>query len=102
LRGVLGSTVHRVTTVELTISAIDLRLTMLQRKQEEVDKAWENFRATLSVWALVNSCAPGGQDQAHSTALFLGCVQQLQASLKMRPQAGPMEVVTTVLHDIQM
>jgi hypothetical protein len=98
LEGVVDRTTSRVTNNEASITDIHSKLSASDRKQEELRQALESLRATPAL----ATAAQGGPPPAHNSAFFLGGIPQLRTSLEFRPQADPMEVVTTVLRDIQM
>jgi hypothetical protein len=99
LEGVVDRTTSRVSNNEAAISDIHNKLSATDRKQEELRQALESLRAMPTLAANVGHTGP---PPAHNSAFFLGGIPQLRTSLEFRPHADPMEVVTTVLRDIQM
>jgi hypothetical protein len=99
LEGVVDRTTSRVSNNEASISDIHSRLSATDRKQEELRQALESLRAMP---ALSANAGQNGPPPAHNSAFFLGGIPQLRTSLEFRPHADPMEVVSTVLRDIQM
>jgi hypothetical protein len=102
LEGVVGHTAARVTNTETSISDIQNRLTEVDRKQEEAQRALEALKAMPTLASTGPERPQGGQALAHTAAFFLGGVPQLRALLELPQQADPMEVVTAVMRDIRM
>jgi hypothetical protein len=99
LEGVVDRTTNRVSNNEASISDIHVKLSATDRKQEELRQALESLRAMPALTATTGGSGP---PPAHNAAFFLGGIPQLRTALDFRPQADPMEVVSTVLRDIQM
>ncbi len=99
LEGVVDRTTSRVSNNEASISDIHGKLSATDRKQEELRQALESLRAMPALTANTGLSSP---PPAHNAAFFLGGIPQLRTTLEFRPQADPMEVVSTVLRDIQM
>jgi hypothetical protein len=99
LEGVVDRTTSRVSSNEASISDIRVKLSATDRKQEELRQALESLKAMPT---LSTTGGSGGPPPAHNAAFFLGGIPQLRSALEFRPQADPMEVVSTVLRDIQM
>jgi hypothetical protein len=101
LEGVVGQTAARVTNTEASITDIHVRLSEVDRKQEEAQRALEALKAMPTLTA-ARERPQSGQSLAHTAAFFLGGVPQLRSLLELSPQADPMEVVTAVMRDIRM
>jgi hypothetical protein len=99
LEGVVDRTTSRVSNNKASISDIHSKLSATDRKQEELRQALESLRAMP---ALTANTGLNNPPPAHNAAFFLGGIPQLRTTLEFRPQADPMEVVSTVLRDIQM
>jgi hypothetical protein len=95
LEGDVDRTTHRVSNNEASISDIHVKLSATDRKQEELRQALESLRAMP---ALTVTTGGSGPPPAHNAAFFLGGIPQLRTTLDFRPQADPMEVVSTVLY----
>ncbi len=102
LEGVVGHTAARVTNTEASISDIQTRLSEVDRKQEEAQRALEALKAMPTLTSSGPERPQGGQALAHTAAFFLGGVPQLRTLLELSQQADPMEVVTAVMRDIRM
>jgi hypothetical protein len=99
LEGVVDRTTSRVSNNEASISDIHSKLSATDRKQEELRQALESLRAMPMLTASTGQSSP---PPANNAAFFLGSIPQLRTTLEFRPQADPMEVVSTVLRDLQM
>jgi hypothetical protein len=84
------------------ISDIHTRLSEVDRKQEEVKRALEAIKAMPTPSAGADGRPTGGQALAHTAAFFLGGIPQLRTLLELGQGADPMEVVSSVMQDIQM
>jgi hypothetical protein len=102
LEGVVGHRAARVKNTEASISDIHIRLSEVDRKQEEVLWALEALKTMPTPGAGASGRALGGQALAHTAAFFLGGIPQLRTLLELGQQADPMEVVSTVMQDIRM
>jgi hypothetical protein len=101
LEGVVGHTATRVTNTETAISDIHARLSEVDRKQEEAQRALAALKAMPSLAAGAER-PQSGHTFSHTFAFFLGGVPQLRSLLELPPQADPMEVVSAVMRDIRM
>jgi hypothetical protein len=101
LKGVVGHTATRVTNTETAISDIHVRLSEVDRKQEEAQRALAALKAMPSLTAGAER-SQGGQAFSHTSAFFLGGVPQLRTLLELPQQADPMEVVSAVMRDVRM